>query len=128
MKDAIYLYVKAGKFYSLVDYILDWGWTEEMLREETPETLFNGLKAIYQTEDKLVTLSDEMEMLGMEEGDNVCIARDEHGMFPHVLQQWRPYDDETAEREYGTVRVITEQDCKEVLDSLDEIFEKGDEE
>lgn len=69
--EKILVAVKAGKWFGFMQYLQDWGYTEEIIRQETAESLFNGISANLEAATETRGLSEQLVSAGYEDGDEV---------------------------------------------------------
>ena len=80
--------VKVGEWFGLINYLYDWGYTDELIRQETAESLLHGIAANLEAAPETSGLSEILVEEGYEDGETVRLNAygeiDEMGEFYEV--------------------------------------------
>lgn len=63
--------VKVGEWFGLINYLYDWGYTDELIRQETAESLLHGIAANLEAATETSGLSEILVEEGYEDGETV---------------------------------------------------------
>ena len=94
-----------GKWFGFMQYLQDWGYTTETIRQETAESLFNGIYANLEAATETRGLSEQLVSAGYEDGDEVR------------LNSYKGFDEMG---ELYEVHEITIDDCQLAIDQVKE--------
>ena len=69
--EKILVAVKVGEWFGLINYLYDWGYSDELIRQETAENLLHGISANLEAAPETSGLSSRLQSAGYEDGDEV---------------------------------------------------------
>lgn len=93
-----------GKWFGFMQYLQDWGYTEEIIRQETAESLFNGISANLEASGQR-GLSASLIAAGYGDGDEIRL-----NAYGEIDENGDLYE----------VHEITLADCQNVIDQAQE--------
>lgn len=94
-----------GKWFGFMQYLQDWGYTEEIIRQETAESLLGGIYANLEAATETRGLSNMLIEHGYEDGDEIRL-----NAYGEIDENGDLYE----------VHEITLADCQNVIDQAQE--------
>lgn len=99
--EKILVAVKVGEWFGLKNYLYDWGYTDELINEETPESLMKNICNLLETSSETSGLSEILVEEGYEDGETVRL---------------NAYGEIDEMGEFYEVHEITLDDCQRAID------------
>lgn len=103
--EKILVAVKFGFWFGLINYLYDWGYTDELINEETPESLMKNICNLLETSSETSGLSEILVEEGYEDGETVRL---------------NAYGEIDEMGEFYEVHEITLVDCQRTIDHAKE--------
>lgn len=103
--ERILVAVKVGEWLGLINYLYDWGYTDELIRQETAESLMHGISANLESAAETRGISNTLIEHGYGDGDEIRI-----NVYGEIDENGDLYE----------VHEITLADCQNVIDQAQE--------
>lgn len=103
--EKILVAVKVGEWVGLISYLYDWGYSDELIRQETAESLLHGIAANLEAAPETSGLSEILIESEYEDGETVRL-----NAYGEIDEMGELYD----------VHEITLIDCQKIIDQAKE--------